>query len=115
MGTFQDGDVAALGNAYKTLLDSRNGMITAVGKLVADQLRREVIVDGLILGILHHLHDVANSHRYTKELGEFGVVGYAERLAAEITNDFMEIQGGNPNPAPNAAPARNRPMKPGSR
>ena len=101
------GNTKALSDAYIQLLGYRDAMLDAVAAL-PEQSRsvRQTIVDSLILGVLHRLHEVANNLDQYEQLvkdsgGGFG--GYAAELVNEVHLVITQLKQGRATSDP-AAP-----------
>ncbi|MFZ2490262.1 MAG: hypothetical protein WA208_02140 [Thermoanaerobaculia bacterium] len=91
-----DLDTQTLVSVYRKLLDARNTMLAGIDQQEQSASRRAVMVDSLILGLLHHLHAVANDPDiHAPRMIEFGgpFMIYAELAADQLITVISQSDG----------------------
>lgn len=86
-----DEDSQVLLESYRLLLEARNEMLDAV--TLGDEVARntEVIADGVIFGILGHLHVVANHRELFAETDAHNFPEYARNIVADVRLTFSHL------------------------
>lgn len=91
-------DINALKSAYGALLAGREAMLESFVRAGEDSpLRREVIVDGIITGVMTHLHSVVNNQQAFEQVllsnGGGRFYRYADLFVNQIVDVTRAIEG----------------------
>lgn len=96
---FRSDESEALMQCYQMMLAKRDEMLSGLSVEEQGEARRELMVDSLILGVLHHLHEAASDNElFARRItfdGHGSFTQYANNLAQEFITVVSQLQQQN--------------------